>query len=310
MTGTPAGPPAAVLRMGTYNTLNGGRDPRRRKRRSFLRVGRRYSHHRWARQMDMLRELDLDVLCLQEAKHWGWYRLRATARALGMKGRLARSRSHGCHLVTLVRPPLVTFAQFAPDIAEGTFHHTVSRAELRVRGVDWTLRALHTHSDPFSPEDRAGEARWLTEYGGRDDTLLIGDLNSEAPSDPQPASWDWLPPHLHSRHRFQNPDGTYGDGDRRAMHALLRAGFQDPADLGFGRHRTAGYWDPTERYDHRSDYILPTRRMLETRATLLSYETVDTELARTLADHLLLVATIGLRRTPPALGTPRNASET
>jgi exodeoxyribonuclease III len=276
---------SVTLRVGTYNTLDGGRDGG--------------SYRRWAAQMNMLKLLDLDVLCLQEAKHWdedGSARLHATAAALDMEARLAPSASHGCHLVTLVRLPTVRFVRFLPDIAEGNFHHTVSRADLRIAGVEWELRTLHTHLDPFSPDDRASEVKWLTEDGGRDDALLIGDLNCEAPGDPSPSSWDWIPDHLHSRHRSQRADGSYGGIDRRAVHALLQAGFRDPAAvLGIDPHRTAGHWNPDELRDHRTDYVLPTRSLLTRRAALLSYTVVDTGLTRSLADHLPVVADLALR---------------
>ncbi|MFE7036882.1 endonuclease/exonuclease/phosphatase family protein [Streptomyces sp. NPDC057621] len=266
----------------SYNTLNGGRD-------------RDGSPHRLTTQLDMLKELAPDVLCLQEAKHWdenGSEQVNAVATALDMEPRLARSASHGCHLITLVRPPRVRFLRFYPDIAEGNFHHTVSRAILQVEGVETPLHVLHTHLDPFSPRDRVAEAGWLTPYGDRDDTLLVGDLNTEAPRDPEPTSWDWLPPTQYASHRIQHPDGSYGDLDKAAMSALLTAGFIDPAaDLELPFARTAGHWHPGDR-DHRSDYILTTNHLSW---QMQSYTVIDTPRARDAADHLPVVAR--LRRT-------------
>lgn len=270
------------FRIGSYNTLNGGRD-------------RDGSHHRWQAQMDMLRSLDLDVLCLQEGKRWdeeGGALVNATAAALEMEARITLSASHACHLVTLVRLPRVRYRRYYADIAEGNFHHGMSRADLQVQGVDWDLRVLNTHLDPFDPDDRAREAKWLTEFGFRNDTILAGDLNSEAPGDPEPASWDWLPPHLHSRHRAQNADGSYGGVDKRAMQALLTAGFIDPIDhLRLPFARTAGYWDDAERRDHRSDYVLPSGHLPW---RLLSYAVEDTPHARRAGDHLPVIATFQL----------------
>ncbi|MGW2057482.1 endonuclease/exonuclease/phosphatase family protein [Streptomyces sp. NPDC001840] len=287
--------PAAVsLRIGTYNVLDGGRDE-----------GGLYV--RWAAQTSMLDQLSLDVLCIQGANHWdrnGSARAKGTAKTLGMTARLARSRSGG-HLVILAREPKVRITRFYPDIVENRyqqkpFHHTVSRADLQIEGVEWPVRLLHAHLSPISPEDRAREAAWLTEYGDQPDTVLIGDLSCEAPDDPQPKSWDWLAPNLHSHHRIQHADGTYGDGDRRAMQALVDAGFQDPAALpGIERHRTVGYWDPTQLHDRRSDYILPTCRLLSTRAELRSYDVVDIETTRQLSSHLPVVAKLAVRRTLP-----------
>ncbi|MBQ0855448.1 hypothetical protein J8N05_45600 [Streptomyces sp. BH-SS-21] len=133
----------------SYNTLNGGRD-------------RDGSLHRLIDQLDMLKELAPDVVCLQEGKLWdenGGETVNAVAAALEMEPRLARSASHGCHLITLVRPPRVRFLHFYPDIAEGNFHHTVSLAVLQVEGVGTPLRVLHTHLDPFSPADRGGRGQ-------------------------------------------------------------------------------------------------------------------------------------------------------
>lgn len=280
--------PAVVgLRIGTYDLFYGGRD----------RDGR---YVRWSEQIAMLRRLPLDVLCLQAATHWDrnrGARVKATATELGMTAKLARVKN-GSHLVTLVREPKVQITHFYPDIVEGRFLHTASRADLQVEGVDWPLRLLHTHFSPVGPEDRAREAGWLTEYGGRPDTLLIGNLNSSAPDDPQPP-WDWIPRHLHSRYRIQNPDGSYGDADRRAMHALLHAGFQDPAALlDVGRQGTVGYEYPPDVFEQRSDYVLPTSRLLNTRAELVSYGVVDNETTRSLSTHLPVVAEFALRRSP------------
>ncbi|MGW3425728.1 endonuclease/exonuclease/phosphatase family protein [Streptomyces phaeochromogenes] len=269
---------ARSLRIGSYNTLDGGRD-------------RDGSLHRLATQLEVLGELELDVLCLQEGKRWdenGGERVNAIAAALKMEARLAPSASHDCHLVTLVRPSRVRFLRFYPDVAEGNFHHTVSRADLQVDGDDATLRVLNTHLDPFDPDDRVAEARWLTQYGDRDDTLLVGDLNTEAPGDPEPPSWDWLPPTLNSSHRIQNPDGSYGGLNKLAMSTLLASGFVDPAaDLELEFARTAGYWREGEHRDHRSDYILPSRRLSW---RVESYTVADTPRACSASDHLPVVA--------------------
>ncbi|MFI1408924.1 endonuclease/exonuclease/phosphatase family protein [Streptomyces sp. NPDC020707] len=279
----------SVLRVVSYNTLNGGRN-------SDGVLDRLIS------QMGMLRELEPDVVCLQEGKRWnenGSETLNAVAAALEMEARLAPSASHGCHLVTLVRPPRVRFVHFFPDVAEGNFHHTVSRADLQVEGEVELLRVLHTHLDPFDPADRAAEARWLTQYGDRTDTLLVGDLNSEAPGDPEPDTWDWLPATQYSGNRIQYPDGSYGGLDKTAMRTLLAAGFVDPAaglELDFAR--TAGHWRKGDR-DHRSDYILPSKHLTW---RVQSYTVIDTPRAQGASDHLPVVA--DLYREPHPVNKP------
>lgn len=243
---------------------------------------------RWEQEMKMLLTLRLDVLCLQEAKHFDrddYKMAKATAEALGMEWHLARSKSHGSHLMTLVQPSRVAFRDFKADAAEGKFHHTLSRADLVERGTGWKFTVLHTHLDPFSPANRAQrEVTWLTEHGKRDDLILVGDLNTEAPGDPEVKSWDWLPEELHSRHRFQHPDGTYGGSDRRAMAALFHAGYRDPVThLKYKRARTVGYWSEHERRDFRSDYVLPAAGLARLTRGWTVMDTVET---RRMSDHL------------------------
>lgn len=142
---------SSLLRVGSYNIMDGGED-------------------RWAGQMELLASLDLDVLGIQEAKHWerqDHARLHATAEQLGMQALFAPSKSHGCHLVLFYRWPRVSCARFQPDISGGRFHHTASRALLEVDGL--ALRVLHTHLHPFAPSARLKEAGWLTEYASADE---------------------------------------------------------------------------------------------------------------------------------------------
>lgn len=83
-----------------------------------------------------------------KAKHWDQKdseRVYATAERLGMQPLLARSRSHGCHLVTYYRWPRVQCLGFSPDVACGNFHHTVLRARMRITGVREPIVLLHTH---------------------------------------------------------------------------------------------------------------------------------------------------------------------
>lgn len=211
---------SSLLRVGSYNIMDGGED-------------------RWAGQMDLLASLDLDVLGVQEAKHWERHdhaRLHTTAAALEMQALFAPSKSHGCHLVLFYRWPRVNCARFQPDISGGRFHHTASRALLEVDGL--ALQVLHTHLHPFAPSARLKEAGWLTEYAADDGlSLLIGDLNTSGLGDPDPADWEQVAAHLHSRHRQMLADGSYGGTDRRAMHALMNAGFVDPRGTSDGlRH--------------------------------------------------------------------------
>ncbi|RNG26254.1 endonuclease/exonuclease/phosphatase family protein [Streptomyces botrytidirepellens] len=260
--------------MGTYNLLNGSGD-------------------RWQGQMEVLAGLQLDVLGLQEAKHWDrddMARVYDTAWALGMQPLFAPSNNHGCHLVTLYREPRVRCRRFRAHAVSGAFHHTASRAVLSIDGLD--IRVLHTHLNPVDGDARLGEARWLTEYAApKHASLLIGDLNTVGLKCKAP-DWTRFPRQLQSRHRLVRADGSYGGLDRRTMAALIKAGFIDPpVQLHEPAQRTAGYWNKAELWDHRSDYVLLSPAMAP---ALCTYEVVDTETTRALSDHLPVVATLNL----------------
>lgn len=198
-----------LLRVGSYNVMDGGGD-------------------RWPAQVQLLAAQNLDILGIQEAKHWdrsGRARVYQTAEALGMQALFAPSQHHGCHLVLLYRWPSVSCLAFDPDISAGVFHHAASRAKFAVDGIDEPLWVIHTHLNPFSPSARLTETGWLTEYAAPSHlSLIIGDLNSggltSTGADREPDDWDLVPAHLYSRHRLVLPDGTYGGNDRRAMSAL------------------------------------------------------------------------------------------
>lgn len=270
------GASSSRLRVGSYNVMDGGED-------------------RWSGQMNLLASLDLDILGIQEAKHWDrndGARLNETAEALGMQPLFAPSRSHGCHLVLLYRWPRVRCLRFQADISCGRFHHTASRAQLVVEGFDQPLCVLHTHLHPFSPSARLKEAGWLTEYAAPDRlSLIIGDLNTGGLTDKDPDDWGSVPAHLQSRHRLVRPDGSYGGTDRRAMRALMEAGFVDPPQhLGITPPRTAGHWGGgSEPWDRRSDYVLLSPRVAP---ALRDHEVVDTPESQGLADHLPVIDTL------------------
>jgi exodeoxyribonuclease-3 len=263
--------------VGSYNLLNGGQE-------------------RWEEQVRLLGGLNLDVLNVQEAKHWDQKdseRVYETAERLGMQPLLARSRSHGCHLVTFYRWPRVRCLGCSPDAACGNFHHTVMRARLRITGVREPVTLVHTHLDPFSPQDRLAEVQWLTEYAsGR--TLLAGDLNTPGADDEEPEDWGLIPARQHSGHRMMLPDGSYGGADRRAIRALVHAGFVDPpVQLEQPIPRTAGHMNPEQKWDHRADHVLLSPALAP---ALHSYEVLDDDATQRLSDHLPVIVTLDLTR--------------
>lgn len=266
------------LRAGTYNIMNGGGG-------------------RWSDQLGVVADLGLDLLGIQEAKHWDRDRFRrmfASAREWGMQPLFAPSASHGSHLVLFYRWPRLQVVEHTPDIGGG-FHHTASRTVFHVQGLDRPVIVLHTHLDPASPEHRLKEAGWLTEYTAPGVlSIVIGDLNTIGPDDDEPENWSLIPAHLHSRHRLVLPDGSYGGADRRAARALMGpAHFIDPpVQLGIPAPRTSGYWPGAEGWDHRSDYVLISPGL---GPALESYRFIDNLTTQRLGDHLPGVAILNLQ---------------
>ncbi|GAA3162382.1 MULTISPECIES: endonuclease/exonuclease/phosphatase family protein [Streptomyces] len=269
------------LRVGTYNIRDGGAS----------------DAQDFARQLDLV--AGLDILGLQEAKHWDRdreRRLHDAARALGMQPLLTPSANHGCHLLLLVRAPRVRIVEHTPNLAAGTFHHAASRTLIEVDDR-YRITVLHTHLNPVSPDMRLAEAGWLTEYAeeGRR-TLLLGDLNTIGVSDPEPDDWSCVPWHLYSRHRLVLPDGVYGGADRRAIRTLSVAGFIDPPDhLGVAAVPTTGYWPGAEAWARRSDYVLLSEALTP---ALTDWTVIDNPAARTSSDHLPGIATLDLGLLP------------
>jgi len=234
-----------TLTVGTWNVMNGGGD-------------------RLAAILEHLLTLNLDLLCIQEAKRWDeddFRILLMVAERLEMEAHLAPSRSHSCHLVTLFNKRLELEPDgWTPDLVLGRFHHTASRARLILTGDDGRpvrFSVINTHLAPFSPQARAIEAGWLTEHADPDSpTFLVGDLNEPCPQDREP-DWDReMPRHLWSRHR-RREGGRYTDAGRDAIGAFLDAGFiHTAAQLGQIPQPTVGHWSPKEPWEHVSDYIL------------------------------------------------------
>ncbi|WP_399094035.1 endonuclease/exonuclease/phosphatase family protein [Streptomyces sp. BBFR2] len=270
------------LRVGTYNIRDGGAP----------------DSQDFARQLDLV--AGLDILGIQEAKHWNRdreRRLHDAARALGMRPLLTPSANHGCHLLLLVRAPRVRIVEHTPTIAAGTFHHAASRTLIEVDDR-YRITVLHTHLNPFSPDMRLAETGWLTEYAeeGRR-TLLLGDLNTIGADDPDPDDWSDIPWHLYSRHREIRSDGTYGGADRRAIRALSVAGYADPSThLGVPAVPTTGHWPGAEEWMRRSDYVLLSEALTP---ALTDWRVVDTPVARMSSDHLPGIATLDLGALVP-----------
>ena len=273
----------STLTVGTWNVLDGGGD-------------------RLPAIIDHLLSLNLDLLCIQEAKRWDEDDsavLGEVAERLGMEARLAPSSSHSCHLVTFFNPRLELESDgWKPDLALGRFHHTASRARFVLPGDDGRpvrFSVINTHLAPFSPATRAVEAGWLTEYADPDSAyLLVGDFNEPCPQD-RDAHWDReVPPRLWSRHR-KREGGRYTGAGRDAVGAFLDVGFRHTAaQLGQVPEPTVGHWSPTETWEHVSDYIL-TSPGLDKFLRLDRCEVSRPHNGRRLSDHRPVVAQFTVR---------------
>jgi exodeoxyribonuclease-3 len=180
-----------------------------------------------------------DVLALQE--------LRGFDANFGMAPYVAPS-VFGQPVAVLVRPPLRAESFRA---VRWRLHHAAAIAQ--VGG----LRVVSTHLNPYSPERRRREARWLAaRYGSRRrPVLLAGDLNSLDPDTDHSAALATLDP----RYRRRHVDAS-GTVDTRAVAAFAAGGF---TDLWTGAGEGDGSTVPTglageEFAPMRLDYLLGT----------------------------------------------------
>ncbi|MFI0912453.1 endonuclease/exonuclease/phosphatase [Streptomyces abikoensis] len=279
---------ARGVRIGTYNLLTGGIDKDDEEQR---RLG----------QNGFLASLGLDVLVVQELRRWeehGWWRLWALAEATGMVPLppVLSARGGGNHLAMLYRPQTVRVAEWDTDACRGVFHHGLGRAIVYFKGDSrpWTI--LATHLSFLGGEERLAEARWLTGYGDSYESngqrvLLPGDLNTIGARDPEP-EWSKIPANLRSRHCLLTAEGGFGATDRRAIQLLEAAGFADPYDLlSTTPARTAGFWSEEELLPHRSDFVLANRLAAP---YVRGVTTHDTDITRSLSDHLPVVVTLSV----------------
>jgi exodeoxyribonuclease-3 len=208
----------------SWNILNGGRD-------------------RWDAIAAVVDRVRPDILALQELRGFD----RDFPARIGMTPYVAGS-AFGQPVAVLVRPPLRARSFSA---VRWRLHH----AAAVVRVGD--LRVVSTHLNPFVPERRRREARWLAaRYGSRRrPVLLAGDLNSLDPYADHAAALATMDSRYRRRHVA--PDGS---PDTRAIAAFAAGHFADLwAEAGQGDGRTV----PTGLGGHefggmRLDYLLGT----------------------------------------------------
>lgn len=202
----------------------------------------------------VVRRVSPDVLALQELRHFdrhGGRGMAGFAAAVGMTPHLARS-AFGQPVAVLVRAPA---RLTGTTTVRWRLHHAAAAAVVATdRGP---LTVVSTHLNPFSPERRRREARWLAARHGTHGTrhvVLAGDLNALDPWTGHTERIDRLPPLYRRRH--VHADGTV---DTRTVAAFEAAGFTDLWRVaGAGEGLTA----PTTRGGGREfsgmrlDYVL------------------------------------------------------
>jgi exodeoxyribonuclease-3 len=193
------------------------------------------------------------ILALQELHGFdsqGGRRMAALADDLGMTPHLARS-AFGQPVAVLVRPPLQIARRAA---VRWRLHHAAAVAVVPTgRGP---LTVVSAHLNPFSPERRMREARWLAaRYGSaRRLVVLAGDLNALDPGSDHADEVARLRPLYRRRHT-----DAAGAVDTRAMAAFAAAGFADlwpRVGTGDGRTAPTSEGGGDEFSGMRLDYVL------------------------------------------------------
>ncbi len=178
---------------------------------------------RLARQLDLLARLNLSVLALQECKWWdrdGCRLLHRAERVLRMRGFLAQSNHHGCHIGLFVRT--------------------------EVDGYRRPLHIVGAHLAPSSPAIRLAEAETFSLLTGPGhDVIALGDFNAIPATGPDPELGGV--PRIKVRRKL----------DRRPAQAIEDAGFTDAGTQAGNRAPTVGFTG-SDRLANACDRIYTT----------------------------------------------------
>lgn len=193
---------------------------------------------RFRRQMALLAGLGLSAVAIQECKDWDERDesgpFREAERLLGMRGFLAPSAHHGCHLAVFVREG-AGLRVVEPRHEQGNeWWHAVACVLVEAEGFPRPLQLASCHLAPSSPERRLAEAEAFALVEERGTLIAGGDWNALPAGDPEP------PGPVRGKHRRKL--------DRRAAEALEELGLLD-----VGSH----VQDATATVGH--DSVLPYR---------------------------------------------------
>jgi endonuclease/exonuclease/phosphatase family metal-dependent hydrolase len=236
----------------SYNTLFGDFDGARCER--------------YEAQLQLIRELDPDVVLLQEARGFeanGGAVPLQTEQRLAMRGFLGLSPHTGQNTAIFVKAPVRARSAVTDN---EHFHHARLTVTAEVPGFTDPVVFISVHLCPNAAHVRQREVAYLVNEAAAGGVALVGgDFNTISPHDGVPPDLADLQPHF--RLRYTHPDGVTPDG--RPLQFLESAGWQelghDSGDTATPTVPTAGY-SGTEFATLRSDYFQATQRLAKTLA--------------------------------------------
>jgi endonuclease/exonuclease/phosphatase family metal-dependent hydrolase len=256
------------LTFATWNILSGGID-----------AG---DDARLRRQMALLVELQPSVIAIQECKHWdqGDFRaLRLAERMLAMRGFLAPSSHHGCHLAVFIRDDAGLRVVEERHEYGDPWWHGVACVLVEVEGIQWPLQLASCHLAPSSPTRRLEEAESFALVVERGALIAGGDWNALPAADPEPSG------PVSGNHRWKL--------DRRTAEALQDLGL---LDIGAHMQSTTPTVGHAGGLAYRCDRIYTTLPA----STITGYRVITT--ADDESDHRPVVAEFDLTSAATLVG--------
>jgi len=231
-----------------------------------------------------------DLLALQELRAFDRRdrrRMNDVAEALGMTAHLAPS-VFGQPVAILARPPLCLTRTKA---VRWRLHHAAASAVVPTDAGPLTV--VSTHLNPFSPERRMREARWLAfRFRPRRKLVLVaGDLNGLDPGTDHTGELARLSGIYRRRHLAAG-----GTADTRAIAAFREAGFTDLwRGGGDGTTAPTSAGGGAEFSGMRLDYLLASPPLAKRAGPARVIRGDETEYA---SDHYPVAADLRLQPGP------------
>jgi endonuclease/exonuclease/phosphatase family metal-dependent hydrolase len=248
---------------------------------------------RFRRQMAILAALGPSVVALQECKRWDeddYATFYTAERLLGMRGLLAPSAHHGCHLAVFIRESAGLRVIGQRNEHGNEWWHGIACMVVEAEAFPRPLQLASCHLAPSSPERRLAEAEAFALVAKRGTLIAAGDWNAVPASDPEPSR------PVTGAHRRKL--------DRRAAQALEELGLTD-----VGSHTG----DATPTVGHASELPYRCDRLYTSlpAEAITGYRVITT--ADDESDHRLVIAEFDLAlaagtATGGACPVPRRAA--